>query len=69
MAELAQKVIAATGSTSPVVHEPLPVDDPRQRQPNITKANTLLGWQPVTQLDEGLERTIEYFRSRLETSA
>jgi UDP-glucuronate decarboxylase len=69
MVELAQKVIAATGSTSPVVHEPLPVDDPRQRQPNIAKANTLLGWQPGTQIDEGLERTIEYFRSRLEAAS
>jgi UDP-glucuronate decarboxylase len=65
MAQLAQKVIAATGSTSPVVHMPLPVDDPRQRKPDISKANSLLEWQPITQLDEGLERTIDYFRSRL----
>jgi UDP-glucuronate decarboxylase len=65
MAELAHKVIALTGSTSSTVMEPLPADDPRQRQPEISRARELLGWQPAVGLDEGLKRTIEDFRARL----
>ncbi len=65
MAELAQKVIALTGSASPTVTESLPADDPRQRQPDSSRARELLGWQPTIGLDEGLGRTIEDFRARL----
>jgi len=61
MIELAQKVKAITGSSSPLVHKPLPVDDPRQRQPDITLAREALGWQPTVSLDEGLTKTIAYF--------
>lgn len=63
MFELAQKVISLTGSGSNIIYQPLPQDDPRQRQPDITKAWTVLGWQPHIQLEEGLKRTIEYFKS------
>ena len=61
--ELAEKVILLTGSTSKIVHHPLPEDDPLQRQPNIRLAKERLGWAPKTQLDEGLVRTIAYFRN------
>ena len=62
MLELAELVIEVTESTSEIVFEPLPVDDPRQRRPDITLAREKLGWQPKVQLREGLERTAEYFR-------
>ncbi|HEX5366651.1 MAG TPA: GDP-mannose 4,6-dehydratase [Acidimicrobiales bacterium] len=62
---LAELVLEVTGSTSPLVHEPLPVDDPAQRQPDITLARTLLGWQPRVDLRTGLERTAEWFRREL----
>ena len=65
MLQLAEQVIAATGSSSPIVQHPLPVDDPKQRQPDITKATSLLGWQPKIELGEGLGLTIDYFRSNL----
>jgi UDP-glucuronate decarboxylase len=65
MAELADKVIALTGSKSEVAFAPLPADDPRQRQPDIGRARELLGWQPAIALDEGLKRTIDDFQSRL----
>ena len=60
--ELAEKVVAMTGSGSKIVYEPLPLDDPTQRQPDITQAMEKLGWEPGVALDEGLPRTIEYFR-------
>ena len=63
MIALAQKVKAITGSSSPLVHKPLPVDDPRQRQPEITLAREALGWQPTVSLDEGLVKTVEYSMS------
>lgn len=63
--ELAEKCIALTGSKSELVQQPLPKDDPRQRQPDITKARETLGWAPSVDLDEGLGRTIEYFRKLL----
>jgi len=63
--ELADKIVALTGSKSPIVEKPLPVDDPKVRQPDITRARTLLGWEPKVPLDEGLERTIAYFRTKL----
>ena len=57
--ELAKAVIEVTESRSEIVHEPLPVDDPQQRQPDITRARDLLGWEPKVELREGLQRTIE----------
>ncbi len=65
IAELAQLVLEVTGSSSELVYEPLPVDDPTQRRPDITKARELLGWEPQVLLREGLERTAEDFRSRM----
>ncbi len=65
IAELAELIIDVTGSSSELVHQPLPVDDPTQRRPDLTKARSLLGWEPTVQLREGLERTAEYFRSHL----
>lgn len=64
IAELATRIVALTGSSTPIVFEPLPQDDPRQRQPDITLARSTLGWQPSTALEEGLLRTIAYFRGR-----
>ena len=61
--ELAEKVIELTGSSSKIVYQPIPADDPMQRQPNIALAETKLGWHPKTQLAEGLKRTIEYFKN------
>lgn len=62
MLELADKVLAQTGSKSKIVFMPLPGDDPRVRRPDITLAGELLGWKPEIPLDEGLRRTIEYFK-------
>ncbi len=62
MLELAERVLALTGSTSAVEHRPLPDDDPKQRQPDITIARDVLGWEPQVPLAEGLVRTTEYFR-------
>jgi UDP-glucuronate decarboxylase len=62
MIELAQAVLKLTGSGSRLVHRPLPADDPRQRQPDITLAREQLGWQPQVPLAEGLKPTIEYFK-------
>ena len=61
VAELAHKVIELTGSRSRIERHPLPMDDPRQRQPDIALARTTLGWQPKVSLDEGLRHTIAYF--------
>jgi UDP-glucuronate decarboxylase len=63
--DIADAVLRLTGSRSQIVLHPLPVDDPRQRQPDIREARRLLGWEPVTALEEGLQRTIDYFRSTL----
>jgi len=60
--ELAERVIRQTGAPSKLVFEPLPEDDPTQRQPSIARAERLLGWGPTIELEDGLERTIEYFR-------
>lgn len=59
---LAEKVLRLTGSKSKLVFKPLPHDDPKQRQPDITLAKSKLDWRPIIELDEGLERTIEYFK-------
>lgn len=63
--ELAEKTITLTGSKSELTRMPLPADDPKQRQPDISKAKTIMNWEPTIELDEGLERTIAYFRERL----
>ena len=65
MRELAEQVIDLTGSRSVLEHQPLPQDDPRQRQPDITLARDHLGWQPIVQLREGLQQTIAYFDTML----
>jgi UDP-glucuronate decarboxylase len=63
MRELAQLVLSETGSSSPLVMQPLPQDDPKQRQPNISVARSRLGWEPKVPLTEGIKPTIEFFRS------
>jgi len=65
MLQLAEAVRAAAGSQSAIEHRPLPEDDPRQRQPDITRARELLGWEATIPLAEGLPPTIEWFRSQL----
>ncbi len=62
---LAERIVALTGSKSKIVERPLPVDDPRVRQPDITRARTILGWEPKVPLEEGLPRTLDYFRRKL----
>lgn len=64
--QLAELVIEITGSSSKIIHEPLPVDDPTQRKPDITKATELLGWKPEVELREGITRATEYFRRVLD---
>ena len=66
--ELAQKIIAMTGSQSKIVYKPLPSDDPTQRQPDITLAGQKLGWKPGVSVTDGLTRTIEHFRKELATA-
>ena len=63
--EIAEKIIRLSGSSSKITFEPLPEDDPKVRRPDTTRATQLLGWSPKIQLEEGLGRTIEYFKSRL----
>jgi len=63
--QIAETIIRMTGSTSKIVYKPLPTDDPKQRRPDITRARTLLGWEPKVQLEEGLVKTIEYFRTKV----
>jgi UDP-glucuronate decarboxylase len=63
--ELAERVIAITGSKSKIEHKPLPADDPVQRQPDITLIRRKVGWEPLVQLDRGLAKTIEYFETLL----
>lgn len=66
--ECAEEVRRVTGSSSKIVFRPLPQDDPTRRRPDITRARTLLGWEPKVQLRDGLERSLEYFRSTLPTA-
>ena len=63
--EIARTIVKMTGSTSKIVYRPLPEDDPKVRQPDITRARTLLGWEPRVPLEEGLARTLEYFRTKI----
>jgi len=65
MLELAERVLRLTGSQSKLIHFPLPEDDPKQRRPDISKAKELLGWAPTVALEEGLARTIAYFKTVL----
>ena len=62
---LAETIIALTGSNSKIVHQPLPEDDPRQRQPDISLAKSTLGWEPIVPLEEGLRKTVTYFKQFL----
>jgi UDP-glucuronate decarboxylase len=65
MRELAEITLKLVGGKSKIVYKPLPADDPKQRRPDITRARTLLGWEPKVQLEEGLIKTIEYFRTKV----
>lgn len=65
MLDLAKKILEITGSKCPIVHKELPVDDPRVRKPDITRAKKLLGWGPAVPLDEGLKRTLQYFKTAM----
>ena len=66
--EIARTIIRMTGARSKIVYRPLPVDDPKVRQPDISRASTLLGWGPTVKLDDGLVKTIDYFRSKVTPS-
>ncbi len=66
--EVAERVRALTGTTSPLIHQPLPTDDPIRRQPDIAKARHVLGWEPEIDLDDGLRRTLDAFRQIVKTS-
>jgi len=63
MLECAREVLKVTGSKSEIVHKPLPPDDPARRRPDITKARTLLGWEPKISLQEGLGKSLAYFQA------
>jgi len=65
ISDMARLIIKMTGSKSKLVQLPLPTDDPKVRQPDITRARTLLGWQPKVSLEEGLTSTIDYFKSKM----
>ena len=65
--EMANKILQATNSKSKIVHVPLPEDDPKIRQPEITRAKKYLDWEPLVSLDQGLQSTLEYFKNQLKT--
>jgi dTDP-glucose 4,6-dehydratase len=67
--EIAETIIRMTGAKSSIIYKPLPTDDPRQRRPDITRARTLLKWEPKVALDEGLVKTIDYFRTKVVSGA
>jgi dTDP-glucose 4,6-dehydratase len=67
--QIARTIISLVGSKSRIVYRPLPQDDPKQRKPDITRAQTILGWQPKIGLEEGLAKTVGYFKSKLEAEA
>ena len=67
--ELAQRILRLTGSSSPIVFQPLPVDDPKVRQPDITRARALLGWSPRVDVERGLILTIEWFKKQVAKGA
>jgi dTDP-glucose 4,6-dehydratase len=66
--QIAETIIRMTGAKSKIIYKPLPTDDPKQRRPDITRARTLLNWEPKVQLQEGLVKTIEYFRTKVGAS-
>jgi dTDP-glucose 4,6-dehydratase len=63
--QFADEIIRITGTKSKIEYKPLPVDDPKVRQPDITRAKEVLGWEPRVQFEEGIKKTIEYFRESL----
>jgi dTDP-glucose 4,6-dehydratase len=63
--QFAEEIIRITGSPSGIDYRPLPVDDPKVRQPDITRAKSVLGWEPKVDFDEGIRKTIDYFKNRL----
>jgi dTDP-glucose 4,6-dehydratase len=63
--QIAQTIIDMTGSTSRIIYKPLPTDDPKVRQPDITRARTLLEWEPTVSLEQGLGSTIDYFKKKV----
>lgn len=67
--QFAETILRLTGSKSDLVFQPLPVDDPHKRQPDITKAKALLDWEPKVTLEEGLKRTIEHYKAKMQTTA
>jgi dTDP-glucose 4,6-dehydratase len=64
--EFAQEVVELTGSSSEIIHQDLPADDPKIRQPDITRAREILGWEPRVDRADGLRRTLDYFREKVE---
>jgi len=69
VSELAERVVAMTGTTNQIVYQPLPQDDPTRRRPDITRATEVLGWAPKVSLEEGLMHTCAWFASELGTPA
>jgi dTDP-glucose 4,6-dehydratase len=67
--ECAKTVLEVTGSSSKIVYRPMPTDDPKQRKPDITKARSILGWEPTVNLREGLEMSMDYFKQRIAQAA
>ncbi|HOG94492.1 MAG TPA: GDP-mannose 4,6-dehydratase, partial [Opitutaceae bacterium] len=65
MLQLAELTLKLVGGRSKIVHQPLPADDPKQRRPDISQARSVLGWEPKVALEEGLRRTIDYFRTQV----
>ncbi|MEO6567726.1 MAG: SDR family NAD-dependent epimerase/dehydratase, partial [Opitutaceae bacterium] len=63
--QFAEEIIQLTGTSAKVDHRPLPVDDPKVRRPDITRAKTILGWEPRVEFEDGIRQTIEFFRTRL----
>jgi dTDP-glucose 4,6-dehydratase len=63
--QFAEEILRITGAACQIEHKPLPVDDPKVRQPDITRAKTILGWEPKVDFDKGIHETIEFFRGRV----
>jgi dTDP-glucose 4,6-dehydratase len=66
--DIAREILRLTGASSKIVYRPLPEDDPKVRQPDITKARTLLGWEPKVKLEDGLRKTLAYFKEKVSQS-
>jgi dTDP-glucose 4,6-dehydratase len=65
--QFGEEILRLTGSPSKIEYRPLPVDDPKVRQPDISRARSILGWEPRVDFEEGIQRTIEYFKPRLQS--